>query len=122
MTRRMVAAALFLAFAAAARADDAGDAYRGMSLVGGESHQHAATLVMMERIKDPPLPGFGAKLHENGSAADAYDAMRRGGYDWGSVSHHDTNFPGFMANICIDPASEKYQWWLGHVSKAGFPD
>jgi hypothetical protein len=123
MKSAAIAASLCLALSASVRAAEADDAYRGMSLVGGESHQHAATLVMIERVtKDPPLPGFGARLHENGSAADAYDAMRRGGYDWGSVSHHDTNFPGQMANICIDPASEKYQWWLRHVSKAGFPD
>jgi len=118
-----VAAALGLSLAAAVRAADADDAYRGMSLVAGESHQHAATFSMLERLaKEPPVPGFGARLHENGTAADAYDAMRRGGYDWGNVSHHDTNFPGVMANICIDPASDKYRWWLQRVSKAGFPD
>lgn len=123
MSRAVIAAMICLALASGVRAADAADAYRGMSLASGDSHQHAATLVMIERLaKDGQLPGFGNKLHENGSAAEAYDAMRRGGYEWGSVSHHDTNFPGSMANICIDPASEKYQWWLARVSKTGFPD
>lgn len=103
--------------------DDSPDPYARMILIAGDSHQHAATLWMIERLaKEPPVPGFTGGLHENGSSADAYDAMRAGGYDWGSVSHHDTNFPGQIANISIDPRSAKYRWWIQNVSKAGFPD
>ena len=121
--RAVFALALGLALAAGVRAADAVDPYQGMGLVAGDSHQHAATFSMIERLaKEPPVPGFGTVLHEKGTTADAYDALRRGGYDWGSISHHDTNHPGELANICIDPASEKYQWWLRKVSKAGFPD
>ena len=98
------------------------DPYAGLEPIAGDSHQHAATFFMLERLKrEPPVPGFGNSLHELGSAAVAYDAMRKGGYDWGSVSHHDTNFPGRMANICIDPASSKYRWWQARVSDKGFP-
>ena len=123
MTRALLAAVLCHSLAALIQPENADDPYRGMSLAAGDSHQHAATYSMLERVaKDPPSPGFADGLHEHGSSADAYDAMRRGGYDWGSVSHHDTNHPGQMANICINPASEKYRWWLRHVSKAGFPD
>ena len=62
--------------------------------LAGDSHQHAATLFMIERqALDPPTPGFGLYLHENGSTADALAALRAGGYDWGSVSNHDTTHP-----------------------------
>ena len=78
---------------------------------------------MIEReARDPPVPGFPEGLHEHGSSAEAFDAMRAGGYDWGSVSHHDTNYPGQLANICIDPSSAKFRWWQLRVSEAGFPD
>ena len=123
MTRALLAGVICCSLAAPIQTESADDPYRGLSLAAGDSHQHAATFSMLERLaKDPPVPGFGAELHENGSSADAYDAMRRGGYDWGSVSHHDTNFPDKMANICLDPASSKYRWWLQFVSQAGFPD
>jgi hypothetical protein len=123
MTRAVLAAVLFRSLAALIQPENADDPYRGMRLVAGDSHQHAATLYMIEReAKDPPVPGFADELHEHGSSADAYDAMLGGGYDWGSVSHHDTNHPGQIANICIDPASAKYQWWLQRVSRTGFPD
>jgi hypothetical protein len=105
-----------------ARADDGGDAYADLTPLAGDSHQHAATLYLLERqTKDPPTY-FGKDLHEHSSAAEAYDLMRKGGFDWGSLSHHDTNFPGRIANVCIDPASEKYQWWVRKVSAKGFPD
>ncbi len=114
----------FLAPAWFARAElPGGDAYAGMSLVAGDSHQHAATLWMIERLeREPPVPGFPGGLHESGSSFDAYDAMRATGYEWGSLSHHDTNFPGERANICLDTASEKYRWWSMNVTPAGFPD
>ena len=114
-------AALFCA--AQARAAEGDEPYAKLLLLAGDSHQHAATLYMIQRqAKQPPVPGFGPNLHENASAADALDAMRKGGYDWGSISHHDTNHPGQLANVCIDPASGKYQWWIKNVSAAGFPD
>ncbi len=103
--------------------DERADPYAGMSLVAGDSHQHAATFWMLERLaKDPPVPGFGNELHEHGSSAAAFEAMRAGGYDWGSVSHHDTNHPGQLANIGLDRESPRYSWWLDRVSRAGFPD
>lgn len=114
---------LLLAIAATARADELPDAYAGMSLAAGDSHQHAATLWMIERLqREPPVPGFPGGLHENGSSADAYDALRDAGYEWGSLSHHDTNHPGLIANVCIETASEKYRWWSMNVTPAGFPD
>jgi hypothetical protein len=104
-----------------AHADD--DPYAKLVPLAGDSHQHAATLYMIQRqAKQPPVPGFGQYLHENCSASDVYDELRKGGYDWGSLSHHDTNHPGLLANICIDPASAKYQWWIANVSPSGFPD
>ncbi len=123
MTRTLLAAVLYHSLAALIPPENADDPYRGMSLSAGDSHQHAATYSMLEREeRDPPVPGFVDGLHEHGSSADAYDAMRGGGYDWGSVSHHDTNHPGQMANICIDPSSAKYVWWQQRVAPAGFPD
>ena len=123
MTRSLLAAVLVHTLAAPIQPANSDDPYRGMILSAGDSHQHAATLWMLEReARDPPVPGFPEGLHEHGSSADAYDAMRGGGYDWGSVSHHDTNHPGQMANICIDPTSAKYRWWTERVSPAGFPD
>ena len=90
--------------------------------LAGDSHQHAATLFMIERqAKDPPVPGFGLYLHENGSTADAFAELRAGGYDWGSVANHDTSQPRRRANVCIEPSSAKYQWWVREVSAAGFP-
>lgn len=90
--------------------------------LAGDSHQHAATLFMIERqAQDPPTPGFGRYLHENGSSADALAALRAGGYDWGSVSNHDVSQYGRRANVCIEPASAKYQWWVRNVSPDGFP-
>ncbi len=122
MTRRALVAALCALLAAHARAAAGDDPYAGLETVAGESHQHAATLYMLERLaKQPPVPGFPKRLHEHGSAAAAFDAMRKGGFDWGSLSHHDTNYPGHMANISIDPTSEKYRWWQARVSKDGFP-
>ena len=116
-------AALALAAVTRARAADGDEPYAGLVPLAGDSHQHSATLFMIERSqKDPPVPGFPKFLHENSSPADAWDALRKGGYDWGSLSHHDTNYPGKLANVCIDPASEKYRWWLAHVSPKGFPD
>ena len=91
--------------------------------LAGDDHQHAATLFMIERQKlDPPTPGFGRYLHENGSTADALAALRAGGYDWGSVANHDTNHPRRLANVCLDPSSAKYRWWIREVSPAGFPE
>lgn len=76
---------------------------------------------MIERQKlDPPVPGFGRWLHENGSSADALAALRAGGYDWGSLSHHDTN-PNQRANVCLEPESAKFRWWVREVSAQGFP-
>ncbi len=90
--------------------------------LAGDSHQHAATLFMIERqALDPPTPGFGLYLHENGSTADALAALRAGGYDWGSVSNHDTAHPRRLANVCLEPASAKYRWWVREVSADGFP-
>jgi hypothetical protein len=123
MTRALLAAVLFHSLAALIQPENGDDPYRGMRLAAGDSHQHAATLTMIEReAKDPPVPGFPEGLHEHGSSADAFDAMRGGGYDWGSVSHHDTNHPGRLANICLEPTSAKYAWWLLRVSHLGFPD
>src|SRR5262249_23503274 len=125
LMRRALALCAALLFAAVTRAGAAeGDEpYAGLVPLAGDSHQHSATLYMIERSqKDPPVPGFPKFLHENSSPGDAWDALRKGGYDWGSLSHHDTNFPGKLANVCIDPASEKYRWWLAHVSPKGFPD
>ncbi len=123
MTRSVLAAVLCRTLAALIEPTSSDDPYRSMTLVAGDGHQHAATFFMLERdARDPPAPGFPGGLHEHGSSADAYDAMRAAGYDWGSVSHHDTNHPGQIANLCIDAASAKYLWWLEHVSRAGFPD
>jgi hypothetical protein len=98
------------------------DPYLGMDVVAGEAHQHAQTLYMSKRFElENYVPGFGDTPHEIGGAAVAYDALRRGGYDWGSVSHHDTNHPTLAANICIDSASDKWTWWRTRVSSAGFP-
>jgi hypothetical protein len=124
--RRGARAALVLAalLAGVTRAGAAeGDApYEKLVPLAGDSHQHAATLYLSERqAKDPPTY-FGKHLHENSTAAEAYDLMRKGGLDWGSLSFHDTNFPGVFANICIDPASEKYRWWISKMSAKGFPD
>jgi Thrombospondin type 3 repeat len=100
----------------------ADDPYAELVPLAGDSHQHAATLFMSERQKlDPPTPGFGLYLHENGSTADALAALRAGGYDWGSVSNHDTNHPRRLANVCIEPTSAKYRWWAREVDAAGFP-
>jgi hypothetical protein len=122
--RRAALAALCLALAAGtARAQEADDPYAGLVPLAGDSHQHAPTLYMVERQeKQPPVPPFGKYLHENGSAAAAYDGMRKGGYDWGSVSHHDTNAPGRIANVCIDETSDKWAWWQQKVNARGFPD
>jgi hypothetical protein len=123
MTGILLAAVLSHSLAALIPPVDPGDPYLGMSLSAGDSHQHAATISMLEReARDPPVPGFVKGLHEHGSSADAFDAMRGGGYDWGSVSHHDTNHPGQMANICIDPSSVKFRWWLKFMTPAGFAD
>ncbi|HTO09351.1 MAG TPA: hypothetical protein VMR86_20025 [Myxococcota bacterium] len=117
------AALLALALCASARAGEGDEAYAGLIPLAGDSHQHAATLYMIERSqKDPPVPGFPKYLHENSSPSDAYDALRTGGYDWVSLSHHDTNYPGKLANVCIDAMSEKYRWWLAHEPLKGFPD
>jgi hypothetical protein len=118
---RALLAAVFRSLAALV--GRAADGQYQADLTAGDSHQHAATLSMLERdARDPPVPGFEAGLHEHGSSAEAYDALRGGGYDWGSVSHHDTNHPGRLANICLEPTSAKYAWWLLRVSHLGFPD
>jgi hypothetical protein len=123
--RRAAALALaaLLAIVTRARAADGDDPYARLVPLAGDAHQHAATLDMIERqTKDPPVPGFPKFLHENSSPAEAYDKMRGDGFDWGSLSHHDTNYPGVMANVCIDPASDKYRWWIAKVNRKGFPD
>jgi hypothetical protein len=124
--RRIAALALAAwlgALAPVTRAEESDDPFAKLVPLAGDSHQHGATLVMMARIgKQSPVPGFGLKLHEYGNATDIYDKMRGDGFDWGSLSHHDTNFPGQMANVCIDPASEKYRWWIANVSPKGFED
>ncbi len=124
MTRALVAAAvLYHTLAALIQPANPDDPYRGMVLSAGDSHQHAATFSMLEReARDPPVPGFPQGLHEHGSSADAYEAMRAGGYDWGSVSHHDTNHPGQLANICIEPTSEKFLWRVERLPQPAFPD
>ncbi len=123
MTRSLVAAVVWHTLAALIEPANPDDPYRGMSLAAGDSHQHAATIAMLDReARDPPVPGFAQGLHELGSAADAFEAMRGGGYDWGSVSHHDTNHPGQRANICIDPSSAKYLWRARNLQQPGFPD
>ena len=68
------------------------------------------------------MPGFGATLHENSAPGDVYDVLRNGGFDWASLSTHDTNHPGTLANVCNTPMSEKYQWWIQQMSPLGFPD
>ena len=73
--------------------------------LAGDSHQHAATLFDARARGARPA---GARVRgwtctSTARAPTRYDAMRAGGYDWGSVSHHDTNHPGRLANICIDP-------------------
>jgi hypothetical protein len=109
---------LALLWATAAKAQV--DPYAGLQTVVGESHQHAATYWMHERlVRDPPVPGFGYELHENGTAATAFDTMRRGGYEWGTVIHHDANLPG-RANVALLSSSGKFYWWSKNVS-AGFP-
>ena len=116
------ALAALLGMVTRARAADGDDPYASLIPLAGDSHQHAATLYLSERqAKDPPTY-FGKYLHENSTPAQAYDMLRKGGYDWGSLSYHDTNFPGRIANVCIDPASEKYQWWVRKSSAKGFPD
>jgi hypothetical protein len=115
--------ALALAAPALARAGEGDEAYTGLVPLAGDSHQHAATFYMIERsLKDPPVPYFPKGLHENSAPGDALDALRTGGYDWASLSNHDTNYPGTMANICIDSMSDKYRWWIAHESLPGFPD
>jgi len=110
--------------AARAGAADGDEAYEGLVPLAGDSHQHAATLYMYERqVRQPgTVPGFPTGLHENAASADVFDVVRKDGFDWVSLSYHDTNYPGQLANVCIDPVSEKYQWWIRVVSPKGFPD
>ena len=118
-----LALAALLAMVTRARAAEGDEPYAELVPLAGDGHQHAATLDMIERAaKDPPVPGFPKFLHENGNPPEVYDRMRADGFDWGSLSHHDTNYPKQMANVCIDPASEKYRWWIAKVSPKGFPD
>ncbi|HTO54619.1 MAG TPA: hypothetical protein VMR50_14630 [Myxococcota bacterium] len=98
-------------------------AYQNLVPLAGDSHQHAATFYMIARAaKQPPVPGFPNGLHENSAPGDAFDVLRNGGYDWMSLSSHDTNHPGYLANICVDTMSEKYQWWSKNMVPSGFPD
>jgi len=115
LSRALAALAAFALLGAA-------DPYDGLVPLAGDAHQHAPTLFMVERQKlDPPVPGFGRYLHENGSSAAALAALRAAGYDWGSLSHHDLGLRGRHANVCLEPTSPKYRWWIREVDPNGFP-
>jgi hypothetical protein len=125
VTRFLGALAVCAALARAAHGQtaDGDQAYLNLVPLAGDSHQHSATFDMIARAaKQPPVPGFPDGLHENSSPSDAFDVVRAGGFDWMSLSNHDTNHPGYLANVALTSMSAKFQWYLLYMTPQGFPD
>jgi hypothetical protein len=125
----VTAALVTASLASVSRAQET-DPFAALTPAAGDSHQHGGELyTYMRSLLDPNgLAAEGAYCypvgctapHEGGFAAGAYTLMRDEGYDWGSVSHHDTNSPGARGVIAMQQQSVKWIWWRDHVDANGF--
>jgi len=106
-----VASALLSGSAALAQS-----AYAGLSAVGGDSHQHAGSL-LAHFVAYRKQAGLAYSCpHNFGDPLAVYAAQRSAGYDWSSLAHHDRATDGGMTG---DPHGYSvfgslpgaYQWW-----------
>src|SRR5262245_57297031 len=129
-SRVVALSALGIAFTATASRAQETDPFGAMFPAAGDSHQHGGSLYSYMRSQLDPggLKAEGAYCyanncsfpHEAGLATSSYALMRSEGYDWGSVSHHDTNHPGERGVIAMLESSVKWAWWRDHVDANGF--
>jgi hypothetical protein len=117
----LLSAVLFSALAAGPGAW-AGSAYSGLTPVAGDAHQHASSLIS-NFVASRRLSGRGAACpHNFGEPTVVYRAMRSGGYDWGSLAHHDRATDGGMTGdphglAAFGTHRGAYQWWTDPSSK-----